>query len=296
MPRIVVGSQGSVLALSQARWVAERLKEAWPEADFKVRSIRRPGGAGQADYGVSELEEALRKGQADMIVAALCEFAPEPPGGIALGAVTRRLDPREAWVARGGRPIADLAPGARVGASGARVRAQLAALRGDLEFVPLEGNLESRMARIAAGECDGVVVPAADLLRMDMRQRIDAYLDAAVVMPAAGQGALGVEVREDDDLHAELAYALNDGDADDRTAAERAFLVALGVGVAAPVGALAVLGEDGSINLSGCVAAPDGSKVVRSEATGPREESEDIGIELAGKIRQRGADELLAAV
>jgi hydroxymethylbilane synthase len=296
MPRIVVGSQGSVLALSQARWVAERLKEAWPEADFKVRSIRQAAGAGGADYGVGELEEALRKGEADMIVASLCEFAPEPPDGVALGAVTRRLDPREAWVSRGGRSLVELDPGARVGASGARVRAQLAALRSDLEFVGLEGDLGSRMARIAAGECDAVVVPAADLLRMDMRQRIDAYIETAVVMPAAGQGALGVEVREDDDVHAELAYALNDGDADDRTAAERAFMVALGVSIAAPVGALAVLGEDGRINLSGCVAAPDGSKVVRSEASGSREESEDIGIELAGKIRQLGADVLLARV
>lgn len=294
MPRVTIGCMGSVLALSQARWVADRLKEAWPEADFKVRSIRQAGEAGDLGSGAAELEEALRRGQADIIVAALCDFAPEPPAGIALGAVTRRLDPREAWIARGGKALAELAPGATVGVGGVRVRAQLSSARGDLRFVQIGGDLESAVGSVAAGECDAVVVPAADLLRMEMRQRIDIFLEPVLVLPAAGQGSLGLEVREEDELVAELAYALNDGDADDRTAAERSLLVALGVGISAPVGALAVLGEDGRLNLAGCVAAPDGSKVLRSTASGRREEPEEVGSALAAKFRRQGAVKLLA--
>jgi len=294
MPRVTLGCLGSVLALSQARWVADKLKEAWPEADFKVKSIRQAGEAEDSGSVAAELEEALRRGQADMIVAALCDFAPEPPSGIALGAVTRRLDPREAWIARGGKALEELAPGAAVGVGGVRVRAQLTSARGDLRYVQIGRDLEFSMASVASGEFDAVVVPAADLLRMDMRQRIDTFLEPVVVMPAAGQGSLGVEVREEDELIAELAYALNDGDADDRTAAERSFLVALGVGISAPVGALAVLGEDGRLSLSGCFAASDGSKVLRSTVSGRREEPEEVGSALAANFRRLGTVKLLA--
>jgi len=297
MRAVVIGTRGSQLALAQTRWVVERLKEQWPETEFTIRTITTSGdrGADPRERGifVKELESALAEGAVDIAVHSLKDLPTKTPAGLKVASIPRRVDPRDAFVGRNAvRRLADLPRGARVGTSSVRRKAQLLAHRPDLEVLPLRGNVDTRLKRLGAGDFDAIVIAAAGLLRLDLRNRIDEFLDPEVMLPAPGQGALALEVRLGDDLAEELAYSLNHRETQARVTAERSFLARLGAGCLAPVGALAYL-EEGELRLEGLVAAPDGSEFIRGEIAGPPEEAAELGEELAADILEQGGEEIL---
>ena len=297
MRAVILGTRGSQLALAQTRWVVERLKEQWPETEFTVRTITTSGdrGADPRERGifVKEIERALFEGEIDIAVHSLKDLPTKTPAGLKVASIPRRVDPRDALVGRNTNKRLDQLPkGARVGTSSVRRKAQLLAYRPDLEIVPLRGNVDTRLKLLGSGEFDAIVVAAAGLLRLDLRNRIDELLDSEIVLPAPGQGALALEVRLGDDLAEELAYSLNHRETQLRVTAERAFLARLGAGCLAPAGALAYL-EEGELRLEGVVAAPDGSELIRGEIAGPPEEAAELGEELAADILDQGGEAIL---
>ncbi len=297
MRAVILGTRGSQLALAQTRWVVERLKEQWPETEFTIRTITTSGdrGADPRERGifVKEIERALLEGAIDIAVHSLKDLPTKTPQGLKVASIPRRVDPRDALIGRNTKKRLDQLPkGARVGTSSVRRKAQLLAHRPDLEVVPIRGNVDTRLKLLGTGEVDAIVVAAAGLLRLDLRNRIDEFLDPEIVLPAPGQGALALEVRLGDDLAEELAYSLNHRETQLRTTAERAFLARLGAGCLAPAGALAYL-EDGELRLEGVVAAPDGSELLRGEIAGPPEEAKELGEELAADILEQGGEAIL---
>ncbi len=297
MRAVILGTRGSQLALSQTRWVVERLKEQWPETEFTIRTLTTSGdrGADPRERGifVKEIERALLEGEIDIAVHSLKDLPTQTPEGLKLASVPKRVDPRDALVGRNtARRLDELPKGARVGTSSVRRKAQLLAYRPDLEIVPIRGNVDTRLKLLGTGEVDAIVVAAAGLLRLDLRNRIDEFLDPEIVLPAPGQGALALEVRLGDDLAEELAYSLNHRETQLRVTAERAFLARLGAGCLAPAGALAYL-EEGELRLEGVVASPDGSELLRGEIAGPPEEAAELGEELAADILEQGGEAIL---
>ncbi len=297
MRAVVVGTRGSQLALSQTRQVVERLKELWPETEFKIRTVTTSGdrGADPMERGifVKELEDALFRGEVDIAVHSLKDLPTKQPDGLRVVSIPRRVDPRDAFVGRNGiRRLSDLPKGAVVGTSSVRRRAQLLAYRPDLEVKPLRGNVDTRLDKLGSGEYHAIVIAAAGLLRLDLRNRIDEFIDPEILLPAPGQGALALEVRVGDDLAEELAYSLNHRETRARVTAERAFLAALGAGCLAPVGALAYVDDD-ILRLEGLVARPDGLEVIRGEIEGEIDEAKELGEELAADILEQGGDEIL---
>ncbi|GGJ49029.1 hydroxymethylbilane synthase [Deinococcus roseus] len=299
MRQIVVGTRGSALALAQTRQIVARLKEEWPEIEFRIQTITTRGdkeqGALKGDKGffTKEIEEALLASRIDIAVHSLKDLPTENPEGLEIASIPRRVDARDALVGRSGmKSLKDLPQGAVVGTSSTRRKALLKAYRPDLELRDLRGNVDTRLAALGRGEYDAIVLAAAGLIRMDLRNRIDEFLDVGILLPAPGQGALALQTRADDDLVIETAYSINDADTDDRITAERSFLHAIGMGCMAPVGALATI-EKGALKLEGAIAAPDGSTVIRASIEGDPEECEALGEELAEGMLQQGARELV---
>ncbi len=295
---IVVGTRGSLLALTQTRWAVERLKENWPETEFKIKTIQTRGDRGadprEQNIFAGELEDALLRGEIDIAVHSLKDLPTTQPEGLVIAGVPRRVDPRDVFIGRNGTVrLADLSLGARIGTSSVRRRAQLLAWRDDLEIVPLRGNVDTRLKKLVAGDLDGIVLAAAGVLRMDMRSRIGEFIDPEVMLPAPGQGALALEVREGDDMADELAYSLNHGPTRARVRAERGFLHGLGVGCLAPVGALAQI-EDDVLVLDAGLLSLDGKTLIRGEIEGDPEEAWELGMELARDVLEAGGHEVLS--
>ena len=212
----------------------------------------------------------------------------EDPEGIVVGAVPHRADPLDVLVTRGD----PLGAGARVGTSSLRRRAQLLALRSDVEVVALRGNVPTRIRKVDEGQVHAAILAAAGVHRLGVSQRIACYLDAPDWLPAAGQGAIAVQIREDDERMRGLLLPLNNAEASLQTRAERAFLAALEGGCQVPIGALA-LERDGRLTLHGLIADISGRQVVRGEHPVDVENPELSGIRLANELRGRGASEIL---
>ncbi|HEX2091057.1 MAG TPA: hydroxymethylbilane synthase [Longimicrobiaceae bacterium] len=301
-----IASRGSELALWQARAVEGALRAAGPAADVEVRVVRTTGDrildvplARIGDKGLftKEIDEALLRGEADVAVHSLKDVPTRLPEGLVIAAITTREDPRDVLVRRDGAGcgLSELAAGARVGTSSLRRRAQLRALRPDLEVVDLRGNLNTRLAKLDDGEYDAIVLAAAGVLRLGWKARISAYLDPGSWLPAVGQGALAVVTRADDAEARQRMRPLHDPDTADAAGAERAFLHALEGGCQIPIGALGTVSGD-LLTLRGLVADLEGSVVLRGEASGPRSDAEAIGRRLALDLVSRGAGEILARI
>ncbi len=291
---IVIGARASLLAQAQTRWVVERLKENWPETEFKIRTIQAKHASEQS--AAEALREALSQRQIDIAVYSLKYLPTQEVPGIHLVAVPKRVEPREALVGRSSKRLEDLPKGAMVGVNSLRRKAQLLAYRPDLNPCPLEGDVDDRLSAIGTGEFDAVIMGAASLLRLDLRNRIDQLIDPEVMLPAPGQGALGLEVRRGDDWAEELAYSLNHRPSFVRVTAERAFLRALDAGDECPAAALATLQDDDTLVLQGLVSSPDGRELIRAEIEGDAEEAAELGLELAQDLLAEGGRELLGAV
>jgi len=306
MRTVTVGTRGSALALAQTRWVVTRLKEEWPETDFRIQTISTKGDRDRASlaslaqkgdkgFWVKEIEDALLGKRIDIAVHSLKDLPTEQPEGLEVSCIPKRVDARDVLIGREGmKRLAELPQGARVGTSSIRRKAFLRAYRPDLQVLDLRGNIDTRLAALGTSDYDAIILAAAGLIRTEMRNRIDEFLDPDVVLPAPGQGALALETRSDDDLNIEVAYAIHDHATDDRITAEREFLAGLGAGCMAPVGAHASL-KGGVLTLEGWVGALDGSQVIRATTSGDSAECADLGTELASDMLGQGAKALIDA-
>ncbi len=306
MRSITVGTRGSTLALAQTRWVVARLKEEWPETEFRIQTIVTKGdrnrgsletmaARGDKGFWVKEIEDALLSSRIDIAVHSLKDLPTQQPEGLEIASIPKRVDARDALVGKEGmKKLADLPQGARIGTSSARRASFLRAFRPDFQVRELRGNIDTRLAALAGNEYDAIILAAAGLIRIELRNRIDELIDPGVLLPAPGQGALALETRSDDDLGIEVAYAIHDLTTDDRTTAEREFLAGLGAGCVAPVGAHAVI-KGGVLMLEGWIGALDGSKVIQASTQGDPAECADLGAELAHDVMERGARELVEA-
>ena len=306
MRTVTVGTRGSALALAQTRWVVARLKEEWPETDFRIQTISTKGdrsreslGAlaqkGDKGFWVKEIEDALLQKRVDIAVHSLKDLPTAQPAGLEVSSIPKRVDARDVLIGREGmKKLAELPEGARIGTSSVRRKAFLRAYRPDLVVKDLRGNIDTRLAAIGGGEYDAIILAAAGLIRTEQRHRIDEFVEPDILLPAPGQGALALETRADDDLNIEVAYAIHDHMTDDRITAEREFLAGLGAGCMAPVGAHATV-KGGVLTLEGWVGGVDGRKVIRAESSGDVAECADLGAELAADMLAQGAQELIDA-
>ena len=285
-----LGTRGSALALAQAREVAAALGGA--ELVTITTSGDRDRAGGDKERWVREIDAALLRGDVDVAVHSAKDVPARLADGIAIAAVPPRADPRDALC--GAARLADLRPGARVGTSSLRRAAQLRALRDDLEIVELRGNVDTRLNRLHAGDYDAIVLARAGLERLGRGAEATATLDELV--PAAGQGALAITVRADDDAARAAAQRISDSTAQACLSAERALVAELEADCHTPVGAYAVAagaadGAVGELTLRAFVGAADGGMWVRDELRGA--DPQALGAEVARRLRLAGADEVL---
>lgn len=296
MSRIVVGNRDGTLAVRHGRSVLERLAEEWPDLHLTVKTVANdpPGtdrdtrtavpGAKDAwpSHSPNRLIDALTRGAVDVAVIQLGQLHTDLPPELTLAAVTRRGDQRSAVVAKGSNDLAHLPPGAIVGVGSRRDAAFLNATYPGLEVRAMTQAPEAELARLSAGDYAAVILPAATLIGLDLREHVDAWLEVDAFTPVAGQGAVGLVVRADDDLAFETVYPLQHRPSFDRVRAERAFALAL---TDQHVGAAATVTDDGELTLFGSVAS--GETVIQASVSGDAKEAEDLGKELAADVKER---------
>jgi hydroxymethylbilane synthase len=304
--RLVIASRGSELALWQANHVRDQLMAEHPRLVVEIQIVRTLGDrildvplARIGDKGLftKELDTALLERTADVAVHSLKDIPTRLPEGLVIAAVGEREDPRDVLLARPGVPgsLMELPAGARVGTSSLRRRAQLRAARPELEVVDLRGNLNTRLARLDAGDYEAIILAAAGVLRLGWRDRISEFLEPDSWLPAVGQGALGIMTRAGDARVTALLHPLGDAPTTAAVRAERAFLNRLEGGCQVPIAALASHGGD-AISLDGLVADLDGETVLRAVATGSPDAPEELGVRLAAELAGRGATAILNEV
>jgi len=299
-----LGTRRSALALAQSEQVAGVLRgnghdvefvEVVTAGDRSAEALQQIGGTG---VFVAELREQLRRGEVDIAVHSLKDLPTTPAADLVVAAVPQRADPRDALVTRDGLRLDQLPAGSRVGTGSPRRAAQLRGLGFDLDVVPIRGNVDTRLRKVADGEYDAVVVAAAGLARLGRLDEAAELLDPGQILPAPGQGALAVECRAGDtELVTALTKLLDDAVTRAAVTAERSLLAALEAGCTAPVGALADVGLDESGNdelyLRAIVVAVDGSRAVRLSTTGPLADGETLGRQLAADLLDEGAADLI---
>ena len=296
-----VGTRESKLARLQTDIVIARLTEHYPDMDFEVHPITTGGdkildrpiaAIGGLGVFVKELEDALLANRVDLVVHSLKDLPTKLPLGLTLACVIDRGDPRDVLVSDKYTSLADLPAGATVATSSRRRAAQLLALRPDLRFIDMRGNIPTRLRKLEEGQCDAMILAAAGLLRLELEAKITEYLPPAVSLPAVGQGALAVECRiSDSDLCGMLAK-IEDSNSALEVEAERSFLDELGSGCSVPAGALGRVEEE-RLTLHGCVAALDGSQVLRDQITGAKQNAFQLGQALAHRMKAAGAERIL---
>jgi hydroxymethylbilane synthase len=282
-----LGTRGSALALAQARWVADRLG-----GEVELVKITTSGdrgeGPGDKSRFTKEIEEALLAGEIDLAVHSAKDVPGELPDGLSIVGVPERADARDALC--GAASLADLPDGARVGTGSLRRRAQLAALRPDLEVLDLRGNVDTRLRKLAEGDYDALVLAYAGLTRLDRAGEGEA-IPGSELVPAAGQGCLALEARTGDERAADAAAAITDAEALNLLTAERAVVVALEADCHTPIGVHAEL--DGELRLTAFVGMPDGSHWIRDELAAAPGDPAAAGRALAARLLTAGAGELL---
>lgn len=299
-----IATRKSPLALWQANFVKDRLEALHPQLQVELVPMSTQGDkildtplakVGGKGLFVKELETAMLEGRADIAVHSMKDVPVEFPEGLGLHTICEREDPRDAFVSNRFKAIAELPQGAVVGTSSLRRQCQLRAARPDLVIRDLRGNVNTRLAKLDAGEYDAIILAAAGLKRLEMAHRITAFIEPEQSLPANGQGAVGIECRLDDvELHALLA-PLEHSETRARVLTERAMNRALQGGCQVPIGAYALV-EGEQIWLRGLVGSPDGTQVIRDEIRGPLADGEALGEQLAQRLLAAGADEILAEV
>ena len=335
MPQLRIGSRGSQLALWQANHISALLRARGHEVEIEI--IHTTGDkitevalakVGTKGMFTKEIEEALAAGRVDLAVHSLKDLPTELPRGFEIAAITEREDPRDAFCSQLYSNIENLPQGAHVGTSSLRRQAQLKAIRPDLDVHPLRGNVDTRLRKLEQGEYDAIILASAGLKRLGKTELIKQIIPAEIMCPAAGQGALGIEIREGDAATRQHLAFLNDPAARAATACERALLNSLGGGCQVPIGAFAEIrgpgtsskesmvevaqrfgaanqGTDGEpafaaegliLHLEAIVADPDGSTLLRASRDGNLDHPEALGNAVGKTLLRRGGDEILEAV
>ena len=300
---LVLGTRASALALRQARHIKSLLEEVGYVVELQEitttgdRVLDVPlSQVGDKGLFTKELDLALLDGRIQLAVHSLKDLPTRLPSGVRLAAVTSREDPRDVFVAhpRFDGIIHDLPSGATLATSSLRRTAQIKAWRDDVEVVSVRGNVDTRLNKLDTSDWHGLLLASAGLTRLGLGHRIREVIDTSIVLPAVGQGALGVVCsEEDEDIAAILHDVLHSAAAGSATAAERSFLRKLEGGCSVPVGAYGRIGEDGRLFLEGCVASLDGRVVFRDGIRGEPARAEELGLELAERLLEAGAGTIL---
>ncbi len=304
MPKLIIASRESALAMWQAEHIRDRLKALYPDHDVEILGMTTRGDQildvtlskiGGKGLFVKELEVALEAGRADLAVHSMKDVPMELPPGFALPVIGEREDPRDAFVSNRYERLSDLPPGSVVGTSSLRREAQLRARYPHLVVQPLRGNVGTRLRKLDEGQYDAVLLAAAGLKRLGLGERIRSLLSVEDSIPAAGQGALGIEIRSANDRVAALLAPLNHPETAACVRAERQVSRVLGGSCQVPLGAHAVLDGKG-LRLSGFVADPDGSRFLHAMASGSADDPEAVGQALADQLLNQGARAILDAL
>jgi hydroxymethylbilane synthase len=300
VPSLRIGSRGSQLALWQASHIAALLRTRGYAIEIEI--IHTTGDkiidvalakVGTKGMFTKEIEEVLAAGQVDLAVHSLKDLPTELPPGFELAAIPEREDPHDAFCSRFYSRIEDLHQRARVGTSSLRRQAQLKAIRPDLDVYPLRGNVDTRLRKLEQGEYDAIILAAAGLKRLGRIELMKQIIPAELMCPAAGQGALAIEIRAGDEVMRRALSFLDDAAARISTTCERALLNSLGGGCQVPIGAYAIM-HNGKLHLESIVADPDGSQLLRDSRNG--DDPEKLGQEAGAALLVLGADKILEAV
>ncbi|KAF3982557.1 MAG: hydroxymethylbilane synthase [Methylococcales symbiont of Hymedesmia sp. n. MRB-2018] len=301
---IRIATRKSPLALWQAEHVAERLKQAFPEIKTELVKMVTKGDkildAPLAKIGgkglfVKELEQGMLDGLADIAVHSMKDVPVEFPEGLHLSAILDREDPTDAFVSNQYASLQDLPTDAKIGTSSLRRQCQIKEQFPDAEILSLRGNVNTRLAKLDAGEYDAIILASAGLKRLGMADRITQCLDTTISLPAIGQGAVGIECRSDDVETNDLLKVLHDDETTLRVTAERAMNARLNGGCQVPIAGFAEIQGD-QIVMRGLVGVPDGSILYRAERQGDLNQAEQIGIAIADDLLAQGADKILQAL
>lgn len=299
-----IATRKSALALWQAEYVKAKLEHFHPGIQVELVPMTTKGDiildtplakVGGKGLFVKELEVAMLENRADIAVHSMKDVPVEFPEGLGLEIICPREDPRDAFVSNNIASLAELPQGAVVGTSSLRRQCQIKALRPDLDIRDLRGNVNTRLKKLDNGEYDAIILAAAGLIRLEMPERIREYIAPEVMLPANGQGAVGIECRVDDAVIKTLLAPLGCEETRIRVLAERAMNRALEGGCQVPIGSYAVL-ENQQIYLRGLVGAVDGSVILTSEVRGNMSEAEQLGDQLAENLLAKGADKILRQV
>lgn len=301
--QITIATRESPLAIKQTEWVRDRLLECFPQLDIKLLgmttqadkmvniSLEKLGGKG---WFVKELEEALYDGRADMAVHSMKDVPMDLPSGLTIPVICEREDPRDAFVSNQFASLATMPAGAVLGTSSLRRQTQIKKFRPDLNMLSLRGNVNTRLQRLDEGQFAGIVLAAAGLKRLSFEKRINEYLAPGICLPAAGQGALGIECRADNSNIINLINPLNHVETHACVLAERAVCKRLQGGCTVPIGAYATLFGN-QLTLNGLIANGSGTHVLYAEASDHIKNALAIGARVAESLIEQGAEDILRA-
>ena len=299
--KIVIGSRGSQLALWQANWVKAELERLHSNVDINIRVITTSGDKIQdvplAKIGgkglfVKEIEEALLAKEVDLAVHSMKDVPMEIPAELVVSVITKRESPLDALISKNGERLVNLPQGATIGTSSLRRSSQLLKYRVDFKIHPLRGNVDTRLRKVKTGNYDAIILASAGLNRLGWTSHITEEISEEILLPAMGQGALGIETRLDDTKTYDFISALNHKQTNYAVTAERALVGRLDGGCQVPIGAYAKI-ENNLISLKGLVASLDGKTIYTSENTGPVDDAINIGQELGSRLLKMGANEIL---
>lgn len=301
---IIIGTRGSPLALRQSKWVKETLAEAHPRLQFELEIIKTTGdrildcplsAVGGKGLFVKEIEEALLDRRIDMAVHSMKDMPGDLPEGLMIGAVPVREDPRDVFISREHRLLKDISDQERIGTSSLRRKAQLLHQRPDFQIVSIRGNLDTRIKKIESEGLAGVVLAAAGIHRMGLQMKVSQYLEFEISLPAVGQGALALEIREADLRLKNLLGVINHQATALCTQAERSFLNRLQGGCQVPIAGHAWI-QGKRIIMKGLIADLDGQEWYTDQFEGPLSEPSALGVRLAERLLLTGGKEVLARI
>lgn len=298
---IIIGSRASKLALTQTNIVINELKKYYPEIDFKIKEIKTIGDKildktlskiGGKGLFVKEIEAALLKGEIDIAVHSMKDMPSEFPENLEISAITKREDVRDVLITKEGNSFYELKEGAIIGTSSLRRGAQLKGLRSDVNIVPIRGNVQTRIKKINEMDLDGVILAAAGINRLGLEKEISGAFNVDEVVPAVGQGALGIETRKNDTFIKEVVSKINHKHTEIAVKAERIFMRILNGGCHVPIGAYAFI-EDEKLKMIGLVAAIDGDKIIKIYGEDDIQNFKELGQKIAEEVLNKGGKDIL---
>lgn len=304
--KIIIGTRSSKLALWQANKVKDELNKHFPELEINLKEIKTKGDhitdvalskIGGKGLFTKEIEDALLKKEIDLAVHSLKDLPTKLPDGLKIGAILKREDPHDVLISRNKTTFKNLPSASKVGTSSLRRLSQLKALRHDLEYLDLRGNLDTRIKKLEEGQYDAIVLAYAGVKRLGFEDKISYHFSPKEILPAVGQGALAVEIRENDKEIENIILKLNDEESYLISLAERTFLETLQGGCQVPIGIYSEV-KNNKIIIYGMIASLDGKRIVKDQIEGLLEinESKKVGAELAHKLLQNGGSEILKEI